>query len=120
MNEIHCYKQKDAWISNMISLGIKKEDDERIIHRMASIDDLDDRLTIKSYIKSNPSESVFDFEEDQIEIDKFLYGDQYVVIYLEIDARYSSGLEDLDEDELKERVSEDDRFYWRKVKHSFV
>ena len=43
-------------------------------------------------MKENPSESIFDFEDEQIELQRYLVDDYCPKIYYEVDAKYASSI----------------------------
>ena len=81
----------DLWLNYCEEYGVKKNS----YHKIESIDELPDGLLFKHYLEENPSESMYDFEEKQIKLQKFFFRSMpglHPSFYCEIEARAANVL----------------------------
>ena len=93
------------------------------IQKIDSVDGMDDKIPIKSYLLNNDVSKVYDLAEDPISIAKCVTnieeGEDFTTLeYLEIDQRDISVLDNENWDDILTWINKNTQRYWRHVKYS--
>ena len=70
-------------------------------------------------MRENPLSTIFDLEDKEIEIEKFIVGDESNLIYIEIDARYLEEVQKIQSESMEFLEYQSFSFFSRKVKYCF-
>ena len=85
---------------------------------------MSDIVPLKAYLQANDATKVFDFEEEQISLTKFVthQNKEYLLFYIEIDSRSSENIKKIEQEKYDRNLKllKLNNFYWRAVTITYV
>ena len=104
---------KLAWQRNKENLGIVDEDS---MVEITGAECLEECFILKKFLRENPVATIFDMEEQLIQIDRFIAGNDEAIVIFEIDHRLKNFKIDKTCSEFFEfLLGKEEKYFWRNV-----